>query len=466
MRVLSLPLVFLLVGCGDSTAVRDDPSFERVIPKAPPWARVSGSTTTCTCVAYGEATDEARGIAADPSNVYVTGMTEGDLDGNVNARTDLRYSTSADVFLMKYDGAGNKAWTRQFGSPEPDRAEDVVIDASGNVYVSGFTAGALNENGSLGSSDAFIAKFDGNGNRQWLEQFGTPEDDNAFGVAIDGTGFVYVAGNTRGGLDGNANRGDVDVFLRKYDPEGVLQWTRLLGTSMTDAVSGVETAADGSIYVGGTERVGDATSLFLAKFDGTGVVQWTQRFGAPGFVIAPRLDVNPTGGPSGVGVDPAGNVYMVASYDPNGGNFHWDDSDVILWKFDSAGTQLWTGTAASPDHDEPNGLAVDAQGNVLVTGVTRGPFDGHADPEPNDDGDNFDNDDAFVVKWDAAGNKLWSRVFSSWGWDRGFGVASGTAASTYVAGSTTNALDPESLSETSADIFVIKLDAEGVEVWR
>jgi hypothetical protein len=109
--------------------------------------------------------DPAHGITTDNSgNVYVTGYTFGALDGNTNAG-------SGDIFVVKYDSAGVKQWTQQLGTGVYDSAYGIASDSSGNVYVTGFTSGALDGNPFMGGygmypSDIFVAKYDTHGNKQ------------------------------------------------------------------------------------------------------------------------------------------------------------------------------------------------------------------------------------------------------------------------------------------------------------
>ena len=165
----------------------------------------------------------AVGVAIDPvGNVYAAGNTSGDLDGNSNAGMVGNF----DLFVVKYDSSGVKQWTRQLGTPGDDFANGIAADAQGNVYVTGTTSGGLDGNANAGLSgvDMFIVKYDGAGTRQWTRQFGAGGDDEGVGIAIDAQGNVYVAGSTRDGvLDGNTNAGGFDLFVVKYDAAGTKQ---------------------------------------------------------------------------------------------------------------------------------------------------------------------------------------------------------------------------------------------------
>lgn len=166
----------------------------------------------------------------------------------------------------------------QFGSRAYDEAWGVAVDASG-VYVVGFTLGALPGQRARGGRDAFIRKYDTAGNVVWTRQFGTARDDSAYQVSVDGSG-VYVTGNTAGRLAGSKNAGGTDGFIRKYDVDGNVLWTRQFGTSgeeFTESfalgpgvimVVGITTGS----FPGATNR--GKNDVFLSDYDTAGTLKW------------------------------------------------------------------------------------------------------------------------------------------------------------------------------------------------
>ena len=207
-------------------------------------------------------------------NVYVTGFTLGGLDGNPNAGSE-------DLFLVKYDTDGYPLWappTRQLGTTADDAAHGVAVDGNGNVYVTGFSSGGLDGNPNAGLNDTFLVKYDAGGNIKWIRQWGTIGDDIATGVAVDGSGNVYVTGTT-------SNAGDYDMFLVKYDTDGNPLWTpptRQLGTTDNDTAYGVACDSLGGVYVTGGTRGGldgntntnaGVFDLFVVKYNSDGEKQ-------------------------------------------------------------------------------------------------------------------------------------------------------------------------------------------------
>jgi hypothetical protein len=122
--------------------------------------------------------------------------------------------------VAKYDPQGAKLWTRQLGTPGSDVAHAVSTDAAGNVYVAGYTNDSLDGNPATGRSDLFGVKYDPHATKLWTRQLGTPSSDVARAVVTDATGNVYVTGYTNDNLDGNLRTGLSDLFVIKYDAQG------------------------------------------------------------------------------------------------------------------------------------------------------------------------------------------------------------------------------------------------------
>jgi hypothetical protein len=151
---------------------------------------------------------EPKAVTADGlGNVYVSGR-----------------SINNDAYLVKYDTNGNELWSRTLGTSANDEGWAVSVDHLGSVYIAGFTLGNLSGT-KAGASDAFLGKYDVNGNFLWSYQFGSNRNDFGFGIAADGLGHVYVTGSTDGDL-GGPNAGMGDVFIAKFsdplpEPSGI-----------------------------------------------------------------------------------------------------------------------------------------------------------------------------------------------------------------------------------------------------
>jgi hypothetical protein len=175
----------------------------------------------------------ALSIAADlTGNTYVTGWTRSS-------------PLATDIQLLKYNPAGGLEWSRQIGSDGQDVGLKVAVDGLGAVFVTGYTTGNLfaTNNGSS-TQDVFVMQYDGNGNRLWEDQFGDVSDDSGRGIAFGMDGELYLAGTTSVSGPGVPIYGSSDVFLRTYDVEGQPIWTDEI------AVPGYEELIDMSAFQG------------------------------------------------------------------------------------------------------------------------------------------------------------------------------------------------------------------------
>ena len=317
----------------------------------------------------GTSVDEkGYGIAVDSSgNVYVTGYTEGDLVGNTNAG-------DWDIFIAKYDTNGTKQWAKLLGTSGGDGGYGIVVDSSGNVYVTGHTKGDLDGNPNAGDRDIFIAKYDTNGTKQWTKLLGTSGNEKGYGIVVDSSGNVYITGYTTGDLHGNTNAGLYDIFVTKYDPSGTKQWTKLLGTSGNEKGEGIVVDSSGNVYVTGY-TTGDLDGntnagnwdIFIAKYDTNGTKQWTKLLGTS------SIDYG-----LGITADSSSNVY-VTGYTKGDldGNTNAGDRDIFIAKYDTNGTKQWTKLLGTLSNDYGFGITADSNSNVYVTGNTMGDLDGN-----------------------------------------------------------------------------------------
>ncbi|MCA9211947.1 MAG: hypothetical protein KDB27_02685, partial [Planctomycetales bacterium] len=153
--------------------------------------------------------DNAWGVAADATAVYVAGTTSGSLPG-------LATLGDTDAFIRKYDASGSVVWTSQFGTASFDAVLAMSLDSSG-VYVGGLTSGAFPGESNAGGYDAFVQKVDVLGNPLWSSQFGSAAEDRIQGIVVDGTA-VYASGYTLGTLPGQISvSGTIDGFAARLN---------------------------------------------------------------------------------------------------------------------------------------------------------------------------------------------------------------------------------------------------------
>jgi hypothetical protein len=378
---------------------------------------------------FGTSNDEtARGIATDANgHVYVTGYTLGALEGSS--------AGSEDAFIRSYDSNGDLRWTRQFGTSSGDLALGIATNANGHVYVTGYTIGAL-EGASAGNADAFIRSYDSSGNHRWTRQFGTSSSEVALGIATDANGNVYTTGYTFGALEGS-NAGNADAFIRSYDQDGNLRWTRQFGTSNDDLANGIATDANGNVYTtghtAGALEGSNAGSIdaFIRSYDQNGDLRWTRQFGTGSNDIA-----------NGIATDANGNTYTTGYTAGALEGSSAGGTDAFIRSYDSAGSQRWTRQLGTIGGDYALGIATDTNGNVYTTGYTFGALEGS----------NAGSTDVFIRSYDSNGDPRWTRQFGTSSNDIANGIATDTTGRVYTAGSTEGAL--EGSSAGSIDAFI------------
>ncbi len=394
-------------------------------PLAVEWIRQFGTSST----------DSGYSTAVDSDgSVYISGSTSGSL-GGTNAG-------GLDAYLRKYDSAGNELWTRQFGTSSlDDTALSVAVDSFGGVYIGGYSSGSLGGT-NRGEADAYLRKYDSAGNELWTRQFGTRTTDYTHSVAVDSFGGVYISGYSFGSL-GGTNAGVTDAYLRKYDNAGNELWTRQFGTSSREDNWSVTVDSIGDVYTTGyTSGSLEGTNAggadaYLRKYDSTGNELWTRQFGTSS---------NEYG--RSVTVDAIGDVYITGNtFGGSLGGASAGGFDAYLRKYDSAGNELWTHQFGTNSTDESWSVAVDAVGGVYITGDTSGSLGGT----------NSGGTDAFLVKYDSAGNELWTHQFGTSVSDVSYSVAVDAVGSVFLSGYTSGSL--EGINAGGRDAFLIKFSA-------
>jgi len=186
--------------------------------------------------------DRSYGIALAPDdNIVIIGYTKGEL-GAANAG-------DKDIFIARLSNTGDILWIQQFGGVGEDKGQAIAVHAqSGAIYAAGMTGSEL-EN-LAGHIDGWLARYDENGQRQWLRQYGTDKWDEATGIATDAQGMVYVAGFTEGALL-HEPAGDKDMVLAQYDANGELRTLNQPGTPANDKAADVRVDENGHIYLVG-----------------------------------------------------------------------------------------------------------------------------------------------------------------------------------------------------------------------
>lgn len=298
--------------------------------------------------------------------------------------------SNADIFIVKYDASGNVLWAKSPTGYSGGTATSVSTDAQGNCYVGGkFTTPTLTfgsttlTNSGNSTTDAFLAKYDSNGNVLWAVSGGGVDDESIDAVVTDLAGNTYAAGKYFSGAIAfgsttlnNTSFNFCDLFLVKYDASGNLLWAKKAGGLYNDQATSVCLDGAGNCYLAGnfassTLTIGSSTltnagsdDALLAKYDSNGNVLWAKAVGG-----------SASDGANSVAVHGSGNVYVTGFFSSSPLTFGPSTvtntgllSDILLLQFDPLGNPLWAKSAKGIDRDAAQAVTVDASGNVFVTG--------------------------------------------------------------------------------------------------
>lgn len=398
-------------GTADAFLVKFDSLGNRL------WATYYGGT--------GE--DFGRSVATDTfGNVFLAGYTPS-VTGIASGGFQNTIGGGYDAFLVKFDASGNRLWGTYYGGAAAENANCVVTDVSGSVYLAGSTSTAVNiasggfQNTCGGNSDAFLVKFDGNGNRLWATYYGGALNDFGYSLATDSLKNIYLAGNTKstsgiasGGFQNNYS-GFNDAFLVKFDAAGNRIWATYYGGSLDDKAYSLATGFNGDIYMAGftssysgisfggfqNSQVGSfgGFDAFLVRFNSLGNRIWATYYG--GTQIEEGLSVT---------TDIAGNIYLggdsySSNYISSNGfqNALSGDENQFIATFDTSGN-LFCATYYGQNEDENGCIAADNFGNIYLSGTTNSLAGISSAGFQNSFGG--DLSDAYLVKFFSCGNEI------------------------------------------------------------
>ena len=466
--------------------------------------------------------------------VDLSTLADDDVDGIVNSTDNCPTIANTDQVDTDGDGSGDAcdaddendgvvdgavlgqelAWAIRAGGTGATEANRISVDASGHSYVVGYLTGTAtfglgeaNESTltTAGNADIFIAKYDSGGALLWAQRAGGAGHDQVSDLALDGAGNIYVTGHFSGtatfGLSTTlVDAGQRDVFVAKYDGSGTLLWAKRAGGTFQERGSDIAVDALANVYVTGTFSSLPATfgagqpnaatlfraagpDIFVAKYTSTGAFVWARRAGGLSLAEASSSIVADPGGVStitgsfaGTSTFGAGGPNATSLVSTNG------SPDMFIASYGADGELLWARQAGGTDREGGSLLAIDGNGSTYVTGTFAGiaTFGAGEPTETQLIADNGDSEgdtfDAFVAKYDAAGQFAWVRQAGGTGLDQGIGiggVALDGAGDLYVSGriSGTVRFGPGEPNETTltsigdTDIVIAKMQTDGALVW-
>lgn len=369
----------------------------------------------------GNGDDQVTAMCSDGSgNVYVTGFS-------------MSASSGYDIVTIKYDSAGDTAWTRKYNGSanSEDKAFGIVIDGE-YIYVGGYaTISGGNQ------EDIVLIKYKTSGTHVWTKTYNSASgtSDKAFGIVVDNTAgdihpAIYLTGYSKSG-------NNYDYRTLKYDSDGNLQWSKSYngGTNTEDQAWGIVVDVEGNVIVTGHSQTSSSASFdyYTIKYNSGGSVLWSKRYNGP---------ANGNDRAFGLVVDEIENV-TVTGYSANNTSGNTDSYDIATIQYDKEGNIKWTKIYNGSENleDRPFGIVIDDLNNIYITGSTRKALT---------------SKDIVTIKYTSAGSQSWAAVTNSGAnyTDIPYGISiSPNGSHIYVAGSSFNG--------ASESPFLVKYNSSG-----
>lgn len=426
----------------------------------------------------GVGADEIRSSHVDAAgNVYIAGIFSSTVDFDPGSGiANLTAVGDGDIYVAKYDAGGNYMWAKGFGGSVLDYPNDVEVDASGNVYVTGTFQNTVDFNPAapstavvtaVGLADIFFMKYDAAGNFLWKKTIGAANNDVGYGLGLDNAGNIYLSGTFYNSPDFNpgsattilTSAGGYDMFVGKYDNNGNYLWARGFGGTATDNFWNLDVDNAGNVYVigyfqntvnfnaGATPAASLVTTggldIVIAKYTTTGTYAWAKKLGGTG---------NDYG--RSIRIDAAGYLYFTG-YFSNTANFNpggtpvvnlvsAGGTDIFLSKYNANGTYVWAKKMGGTGNDNGWDLSV-LEGNIFATGYfasATANFNPAATANLTNPGGSA-TADGYVAKYDTSGAYQWAnRIGGTTSLnDFGYSVANHANGSIYVGGSFSGTTD-------------------------
>ncbi len=364
------------------------------------WATYYGGTSSEQITAICTAIDSA---------VYITGFTSSnDNIATAGAHQETRNGASQDGLMAKFSASGTRLWGTYFGGVGLERVSAIATFKNGDVVIGGYTNSTSNiatvgayQTNLLGPFDAFIAKFSANGTLLWATYIGGASSEEIEGITIDpltediivvGTTTSDSIGNKYTNVHKNSLTGLTDIFISKFTSNGAIKWLSYYGGSLNDYATRICTDNLGNLYISGNSF--SISEIATAK----------------AFKLV------------------HGNTL----------------SDAIFTIFSGDG-QLKYGTyyGSEVGTDFFNAIATDNAGSVYLVGYGNS-ADSIATPTAQQSTFGGGSSDAYLIKFDTAGNRIWGTYVGAAQNDYLYGVTTGPDGKVYLAGHTNSSPFPVS----------------------
>lgn len=370
----------------------------------------------------GTKRDGGAAIAKTADGGYImAGSTESN-DGDVSGNHGLY-----DAWVVKIDKSGNKTWQKALGGTGYDVANSVITTSDGGYVMAGYANSNDGDvKGNHGASDAWVVKLNASGNIVWQKALGGTNADEARSITAASDGGYFIAGITLSN-DGDVTgkHGGFDAWVIKLDNSGNKVWQKALGSTGYDVGNAIITTSDGGCVMAGdvSANDGDASGYhggldaWVVKLDGKGNIVWQHALGGTSDDEAKSIMPTSDGG------------YVIAggtrSFNGDVSGFH-GAGDAWVVKLDPVGNKVWQKALGGTGFDYAYSITTTTDGGCVMAGS--------ADSKDGDVSGVHGGADAWMVKLDATGNKVWQKVQGGTGYDGGNAIITTTDGGFIIAG--------------------------------
>lgn len=368
--------------------------------------------------------DYGKSVAVNPSgNVYALSLeaTNDYISGTYDNAPLAKGKKLGVVTLRRFDRSGAQLWVarQDLGVCQDESCtvsvREVAADRSGNAYV-------------IYSADNFadyLVKYASNGAKQWQQELKNGTRVPAvFGLATDSKGAVYVSESY--------NDPSPVPRLKKYAPDGSIVWSQYIDVVGPRAVA---VSSDDAVYV-----VGSAS---LGRFGSDGSPKWRRDLGVS---VRAGLSVATSG---------SGAVYVAGNTTASFGATEPGENQIKVLRYTSAGSRQWVKTIPSLGDARLYGVTADAQSGVYLAGRTDPDYSGPDSGPPVTD--------YFTRKYNAAGSLVWANTAELPGTQVATDITAFSADELYLTGLTNGKVNGNNFGLD--DAFLLRLNGQGNRVW-
>jgi hypothetical protein len=330
-------------------------------------------------------------------------------------KTDPFKGGNSDFWIVKMDSLGNKQWDKAYGSADEDLLRSICQTTDGGYLLAGTNYGVGisgdKTQAGKGYDDYWIVKIDSNGNKLWDKTFGGNDSDMLYAVKQTPDGGFLLAGSSGSGISGDKTQpnrriagNSKDYWIIKTDANGIKQWDKTIGGTSNDGLTDIDLTSDGGYILGGFSE----SAIGFEKSQASKGVQ-----------------------------------------------------DYWIVKLDAAGNLQWNKTYGGNDIDLAWAIKQTTDGGYIIGGYSLS----------NTTGDksqlSIGQQDYWVLKLDASGNKVWDKTFGTNVADYLSNVVETPDGGFLLSGDTSGGINGDKTQNSKgwSDYWLIKLNAAGIKVW-